>query len=696
MDPDRWTDLKDDLDLLLDLAPDARPGALAARPPERRAALAALLAAHDDAGDFLASPAAGLDVAAFAGVDGPDPLVGQAVGPYRVGRAVGQGGMGDVYLAERADGLFTQRVALKVVRAGGSAPSVLRRFADERRILGRLHHAGIARLLDAGALPDGRPWIAMDYVEGVPLTEATAGLPIAERVRLLAETAATVHAAHQALVVHRDLKPSNVLVALGNDGRLHPTLLDFGIAKVLDPETDGVETETGLRPMTRAYAAPEQVRGEPATTATDVHALGVLLYEVLVGRRPFGGPTPSAVETAILETDAAPPSRALGTAAPDVAAVPARDLRGDLDTICLKALAKDPAARYASAEAFEADLRRFVAGFPIAARPPSAAYRARTFARRHRTGVAVAALALMALVGGVAVDGVRVRAERDRAERAATRAERTSDFLAALFDSADPGGSSPDSLTVRHLLDAGAAQARADLAGEPDVLAQMLTTMGRAYLGLGVYDAADAALTDAAALLDSTGTDPLAHRDALLELANVRFRTEAYGPARRLARQALALDSAHAAPETSERLAILNTVALVASRSGDSAEAARVLRLVIAGRRPLTGEDDQVDLASNLNNLGLILAEGGHADEAAPLLDESIEIVERLRGANHPYVAFGLNSRVEVSLQRGDTAQAVADLRRAVAIGEVALGPDHPFTTHVRDGLAGLLAAAPR
>ena len=421
----------------------------------------------------------------------------------------------------------------------------------------------------------------------------------------------------------------------------------------------------------------------------------MLLYEALVGRRPFDGPTPSAVETAILETDAAPPSRAAASpAAPDAA--PARDLRGDLDTICLKALAKDPAARYASAEAFEADLRRFLGGFPIAARPPSAAYRARTFARRHRTGVAVAAVALVALVGGVAVDGVRVRAERDRAERAATRAERTSDFLAGLFDSADPGGSSPDSLTVRHLLDAGAAQARADLAGEPDVLAQMLTTMGRAYLGLGVYDAAEAALTDAAALLDSTGTDPLGHRDALLELANVRFRTEAYGPARRLARQALALDSAHAAPETSERLAILNTVALVASRSGDDAEAARVLRLVIAGRRPLTGEDDQVDLASNLNNLGLILAEGGHADEAAPLLDESIAIVERLRGANHPYVAFGLNSRVEVSLQRGDTAQAVADLRRAVAIGETALGPDHPFTAHVRDGLAGLLAAARR
>ena len=239
---------------------------------------------------------------------------------------------------------------------------------------------------------------------------------------------------------------------------------------------------------------------------------------------------------------------------------------------------------------------------------------------------------------------------------------------------------------------AGAAQARADLAGEPHVLAQMLTTMGRAYLGLGVYAAADAALTDAAALLDSTGTDPLGHRDALLELANVRFRTEAYGAARRLARQALALDSAHAAPETTERLAILNTVALVASRSGDDAEAARVLRVVIAGRRPLTGEDDQVDLASNLNNLGLILAEQGHADEAAPLLDESIAIVERLRGPTHPYVAFGLNSRVEVDLQRGDTAQAVADLRRALAIGEAALGADHPFTAHARGGLADLLA----
>jgi len=603
--------------------------------------------------------------------------------------------MGEVYLAERSDGLFAQRVALKVVRSGGDAPSVLRRFADERRILGRLHHAGIARLLDAGTLPDGRPWIAMDYVEGRPITEATAGLAVAERVRLVAETAATVHAAHQALVVHRDLKPSNVLVATGDDGRLHPTLLDFGIAKVLDPETEGVETETGLLPMTRAYAAPEQVRGEPATTATDVHALGVLLYEVLTGGRPFGGPTPTAIETAILTADPAPPSRSVPDTPGGGPAVPARELRGDLDTICLKALAKEPAERYASAEAFEADLQRFLDGRPITARPPSGAYRARKFARRHRVGVAAAAVGLAALVAGVAVDGARVRAERDRAERAAMRAERTADFLASLFDSSDPNGASPDSLTARDLLDAGAAQAREDLADEPVVLAQMLTTMGRAYLALGLYDRAGPALRDAVALLDSTGEDPLGHRDALLELANLEFRTEAYPAAARAAREALALDSLNAEPEESERLAILNTVALVHTETGDQEAAVRVLREVVEGRRRLTSEDDRVDLASNLNNLGLILARLGRPDEAAPLLDESVTLVEELRGADHPYVAFALNSRVGVHLQRGDTARALVDQRRAVAIGEAALGPDHPFTAHARGLLDELLAGRP-
>ncbi len=691
MEPHSWTDLKDDLGRLLDLPAERRADALAVLDAGRRDALAALLDAHDASGAFLAAPAAWLDVDALdVEVDGAqDRLVGQAVGPYRVVRAVGRGGMGDVFLAERADGLFEQRVALKVVRDGADPALVLRRFADERRILGRLHHAGIARLLDAGTLPDGRPWIAMDYVEGVPVTAAAAGLPVAERVRLVAETAAVVHAAHQALVVHRDLKPTNVLAAAADDGRLHPTLLDFGIAKVLDPETDRVETETGQRPMTRAYAAPEQIRGEPATTSTDVHALGVLLYEVLTGVRPFDGPTPTAVETAILIAAAVPPSQATGAGG-----VPARSLRGDLDTVCLTALAKEPAARYGSAEALAADLRRVLDGQPILARPPSAATRVRAVVRRHRGGVSVAAVAVAALVAGVAVDGVRVRAERDRAERAATRAERTAGFLESLFDSANPNGASPDSLTARDLLDAGAEQARADLADEPLVLAQMLTTMGRAYEALGLYDRAAPALTDAAALFERAGEDPLGHRDALHELANVRFRTEAYGAAARGARAALVLDSLHAEPAESERLAILNTVALVYTETGRSEAAVRVLREVVAGRRLLTAEDDRIDLASNLSNLGLILARLGRADEAAPMLDESLALVARYRGPDHPYVAFGLDARVAVNLQRGDTTQALADARRALRIGEAALGSDHPFTTHARSGLADLLAAA--
>ena len=693
MDPDRWTALKGDLADLLALAPADRPAALASAAPERHDALAAMLADHDAAGTFLDAPAAVVDVGALdLGALATDPLVGQDVGPYRVVRAVGRGGMGEVFLAERADGLFEQRVALKVVHGGSDPALVLRRFADERRILGRLRHAGIARPLDAGTLPDGRPWIAMDFVDGVSITDATAALPLTERVRIVAETARTVHAAHQALVVHRDLKPSNVLVAAGDDGRLHPVLLDFGIAKVLDPETGGVETETGLRPMTRAYAAPEQVRGEPATTATDVHALGILLYEVLTGARPFTGPTPSAVETAILSVDAAPPSRAV---AASPAAVPVRELRGDLDTVCLKALAKEPAARYGSAEAFADDLERVLDGRPVAARPPSGAYRARTFVRRHRTGVAVAALALAALVAGVAVDGVRVRAERDRAERAATRAERTAAFLESLFDSSDPNGASPDSLTARDLLDAGAASARADLVGEPVVLARMLTTMGRAYLSLGLYDRAEPALRDAVGLFGASGAgayDPLGHRDALLELANLEFRTDDYAAAARTAGRALALDSASARPDESERLAILNTLALADLRLGDADGAVRALREVVAGRRGLTSEDDQVDLASNLSNLALILVEQGRADEAGPMLDESLAIVERIRGADHPYVAFGLDARVAVNLQRGDTVQAVADQRRALAIGEAALGADHPFTAHARSGLADLLA----
>ena len=721
-----WTRLKDLFGQALELAPADRAAFLddACRQPDGspdvklRAAVQNLLDADAEASgdtDFL-EDAAEAEFIPLLGQAASGPslnAVGQQVGPYRLLELVGEGGMGEVYRAERVDGAFEQTVALKLVKRGMDTRAVLRRFEAERSILARLDHPGIARLLGGGVTDDGRPWFAMEYVEGEPITDVAPELPLATRLMLFDGVCAAVQHAHARLVVHRDLKPSNILVVRPSDeltaSSTPPSgtttdagpgvkLLDFGIAKLLDA-TEGEQsfmTATGVRMMTRAYAAPEQVRSEPITTATDVYALGVVLYQLLTGHLPFEAEAPGELERQILEADPIRPSAQLGRAGDTVTA---RLLKGDLDVICLKALRKAPEDRYASVEAFREDLRRYRENLPVLAQAPTAGYRARRFIQRHRAGVLMTALAVLTLSAGVTFYTVQLAAERDRAERAATRAERTAEFLEQLFESSNPGGVDPGSITTREILDVGAEQARENLADEPVVLAQMLATIGRVYRALGLYDESAPLLREAEMLFDSTGLDPLGHRDALLELANLRYRTEQYDDAQALAQRALQLDSLHATPETSERLPILNTISLITSDLGtmesDPAKlerAASILDEVIAARRQLEGDDALTDLAVNLSNQGLILIDLGRYDEAEALLDESITLTRQVRGEEHPYVAFALNSRAAIHQHRGDFEQAIADEQQAIEIGEAALGIDHPFLDYARGNLEELIA----
>ncbi|MEM6288985.1 MAG: serine/threonine-protein kinase, partial [Bacteroidota bacterium] len=681
-----------------------------------RAEVEALLAA-DAAASGLDAPAA--DRAAGLVEDAPEDRAGERVGPWVIEREIGRGGMGAVYLVARADGAFKQTAALKRVSMAG--PGRTRRFVQERQILAGLDHEGIARLIDGGVADDGTPYLVMEHVEGEPITAYADRhrLGVEDRVRLFAQVCDAVGHAHRHLVVHRDLKPSNVFVGGGEKGlgvgasgdRQAPDprpqspipkpqasrvkLLDFGIAKLLD-EAEGPETtRTGLPNLTPEYAAPEQVTGAPVTTATDVYALGVLLYELLAGRRPYAieRPTLAGIVDTLRTAQPGPPS----AAAPEAGR---RALRGDLDTITLKALAKEPERRYRSADELGDDLRRHLGGLPVEARAPTPAYRIGRFVRRHTAGVAATAIGVLLLVAGASFYTVRLAAERDRATLAATRAERTADFLELIFAGSDPTGQTdPGETTARTLLDLGAAQAREELAEEPVVLAGMLATIGRVYRAVGLYPDAEPALRDALALYDSTGADPLGQRDALLQLANLQYRTEAYDESGRLAREALRLDSLHARPEESSRLEILNTVALVHSDLGDIHDdpaeletAARILEEVVAGRRALDTEEARVDLGVNLSNLGLIYMDLGRYDEAEPLLDESIVITEAVRGPEHPYVAFALNSRAGVYEVRRDFARAVADMEQAVEIGEASLGPEHPFTLYARGNLGELIA----
>jgi eukaryotic-like serine/threonine-protein kinase len=360
------------------------------------------------------------------GHNSPAQPIGQRIGAYEILREIGRGGMGAVYLAKRADGQFEKEVAIKLLKRGTDTDEILRRFQAERRILARLDHPNIARLLDAGTTDDGLPYFVMEYIGGLPITRYVRDeqLPIAGRLQLFLKVCAAVHFAHQNLVVHRDLKPSNILVAQKGE----PKLLDFGIAKLLGPTEDGVQlTLTAERRFTPVCASPEQARGEPVTTASDVYALGALLYELLTDQPPhrFSSPHPSMEELArvIGEQEPALPS----STSPEKEAH--RRLRGDLDNITLLALRKEPARRYASVSDFAEDIRRHLENRPVHARPHTAGYLTRRFLGRHKLGVTVAVVAVLAAmaVGGILIWQTGQAAERSASLRADVKSS-LSDF----------------------------------------------------------------------------------------------------------------------------------------------------------------------------------------------------------------------------------------------------------------------------
>jgi len=383
---------------------------------------------------------------------------GQRIGPYQIVRTLGSGGMGSVYLARRVDGQFEQEVAVKVVKRGAHTELVLERFHAERQILAALQHPNICRLLDGGSGPDGLPYFVMERIDGEPIDGYCKWHrpPLRRRLELFLAICDAVKYAHQRLVVHCDLKPRNILVT----GEGVPKLVDFGIAKLLEQPSEG-GTHSGF--MTPAYASPEQVRGERITTATDVHALGIVLYELLAGAHPFGGSGvgPADLQRAILEEEPVPPSLAIGSARLG------RPLRGDLDTIVLRALSKDPARRYASAGDLAADVERHLAGQPVLARRDSLRYRAGKFVRRHRLGVAAAVTLFVSLVGGITATawqaGVAER-QRARAERHYAAVRLTANAL--VFDVHDAIVDLQGSTAARKLVVAHALRLYDGLAGD--------------------------------------------------------------------------------------------------------------------------------------------------------------------------------------------------------------------------------------
>jgi tetratricopeptide (TPR) repeat protein len=643
------------------------------------------------------------------------------IGPYRLVRELGQGGMGVVHLAERND-QFHQRVAVKIVRHGLESPEMLERFLAERQILASLSHTNIARLLDGGLTDDGRPYLVLEYVDGEPIDAycRRLGLSSQDRVRLFLQVTRAVHYAHRNLIVHRDLKPNNILVTADGQAKL----LDFGIAKILDASAlplsgPAPQTRTGLWVMTPEYASPEQVRGEPVTTATDVYGLGLVLYEILTGEKAqtVTSLAPAALDRAICETE------------------PPRRLSGDLDRIVAMALRKEPERRYASAERLGDDLARYLDGEPVAARGESLVYVARKFVVRHRWAVASTIAVVGLLIGWAGTATVKeaaVRRALDEAQVEAAKAEQVTAFLTGLFEASDPAAARGDSLTARELLERGLSRVDS-LAPQPLVQAEVLGVIGKVYQNLGQHGRARPLLERSLAI--RTAELGQAHPDVAeshRRLGNVIRAEGDYEAAAAELRHALAI---HRQGDSAQALAVatdLHDLASVLTEQGKLDEAERMFEEALSIRRRELGAEHfdvseslaglgwlssergdypaseryyreslemrrrllpaiHPEMAFAMHNLATTLERLGRYDDAERLHREALDVRRRVFGAEHPSVATGLNNLGIVLLRKGDFPASSAMFREALAMRRKLLGEDHPSTLITMNNLGAAL-----
>lgn len=640
----------------------------------------------------------------------------QHFGAWRVTRRIGEGGMGVVYQATRDD--LGNVAAIKVLRDAWLSPARRRRFADEQRTLARLLHPSIARLYDAGALSDGTPWFVMEFVEGDTLSEycRSTNCDLQQRLALFRAVCEAVRHAHQHLVIHRDLKPSNILVT--RDGAVK--LVDFGIAKQLETLGSDDVTRTGLRLMTPAYAAPEQVRGDGIGVHTDVYSLGVILYELLTGRVPFdvAGHTPAEAAAMITTQDAERPSLVASRAAGAPLAAASATSQGDLDVLCLTAMEKSPERRYQSVEALIRDIDHFRAGEPLEARAPSLQYRAAKFIRRNARDVALTAIALFALIAMASAYTVRLTRARNDAVAEAARSQRIQRFMLSLFNAGDAMAAPAESLRVLELLDRGVREAGA-LRAEPAVQGELLETLGSVYMQLGELTRADSLLTTSLAQRRSVlAPDSPDIARGMVALGLLRDAQAEYAPAESLVRVALTSSKRTLPPrhpaiaratialgrvlenrgDYSAAIPILEDAvsrfAALGDTTADLAEALTELanchfyegryavsdsinRQVLALDRALHGEKHP-NVGDDLINLGAVQFEWGHLAEAERYNREAVEIFRTWYGEDNPQTASSLTilARTLISLKRLDEAHTL--VTRALGINERVYGAVHP------------------
>ena len=683
MQPEQWqrlSELWDEASSLSSAELEAFLDRLGRRDEALRAQLETLLAnARDDA--FLARPI--LDVAP----PGEDPWRGRRLGPYVLKERIGVGGMSFVYLAERADDEFERRVAVKLLQ-GFSHPDHERRLLAERQILAQLDHPNIARLYDGGTTQEGVAYVVMELVDGVPITtyRCENDLGLTQTLELFRKVCDAVHYAHRHLVVHRDLKPANILVNAEGE----PKLLDFGLAKLLEPESDMDPTRTLYRALTPGYASPEQVAGRPITTASDVYSLGVLLYELLSGVKPFdfADKSPAEIERELTETPPRPPSE---VAQPGDAPTAGKRLAGDLDLITLEALRSEPENRYPSAEAFSEDVGRYLAGQPVRARPATWGYRAWKFAGRNRVAVTLSFLLLATTLGfavNASLQGRRLAEERNLARAEQQRAEEAVVFLEQIFMSQDPRAEGRRSVGAKKLLDDQRTRVETDLADRPELQARLCLTLGSVYQHLGHYqDAHDLFERSLSLRRQVLGQHHPEVGVALGRLGMAWFFLGDVPQALEHLNEGVAVLERSGEGWERPRAQALHSRALVQREAGDLPGAEKSLRRAVA-LHPARGDSEK---ARVLSDLATLLQLRGEFEEAEMLTRQALAL-ERAKGASSPILAGILNTLGEVLRNRNAFDEAESALREAVSIYRSRMG-DTAETVAALNNLGAVLRA---
>ena len=681
------------------------------------------------------------------------------VGPYRLIDKLGEGGMGEVWLAEQTTP-FRRTVALKLIKAGMDTAAVVARFESERQALALMAHPNIAGVFDAGSTPDGRPFFAMEYVAGTPITTFCDKhrLTVHQRLELFIQVCDGVQHAHQKAIIHRDLKPSNVLVAVHGDKPV-PKIIDFGLAKATAQRLTekSMFTEMGVMVGTPAYMSPEQadLTERHVDTRTDVYALGVILYELLVGALPVDDHTlrdAGFQEMLRLIQEQEPPRpsvklRAMGDASSISAGHRQQDVRtltrrlhGDLDWITMKALEKDRARRYGSASDLAADLERHLRDEPVLAGPPSPTYRARKFVRRHRAGVSVAVAAVVLLMGfaiTAMVQQRRIAHERDRANLEAAASQRVADFMVNMFKVSDPSEARGNSVTAREILDKASLNIGSGLEKDPLLQARLMDTMGNVYQSLGLFPQAKALLEQALEIRRRTlGAE---HPETLQTMRGLASVMDAYGDrgAEALDRQVLAIEQRVLGPNAPETIRTLNNlgntliirgayaeaertyrealdgaktawgegssqairiagnVVLALNGQGKYAEADAVGRSALATARRTLGTDHPATIAVMIN-LGVSLQHEGRQEELTRLEEEALALSRRVNGPTALHTLVLQSNVAGLHLDEGRVAEADAELKAALALEQPMFGSDSPTLALTRYQLARVKAAQGR